>query len=320
MKMYFSGISSAKEAQILKSLGIRDALADPIDWPNMADCGFSNVALDSGAYRAFKAGSPISNVDEWCAMIEKRVESVWSLDFESDLDFITMPDVLGDPEATWERWTYIKGKLNSTDRFWCEFRVALHMHLIPVWQWGGSENHLWSMVDWAAGNNKRVAIGGCVPWMRAKDEEALRGLVKICKQHGRHLHILGLNWLEALQEVEPYAKSCDTSKWIDGARYGEVILNEGGKLVQLHKRAAGMASASREELMTACAKTLDDYCNKGIRTETVEARPKGRVYTLKPGRKYEAKNPAKVAAQNTLNMLCSEADIRRRQLRQANLF
>lgn len=329
MKLYFSGVSSSAESQILNQCGIRDYLSDPTDWHNIMDISESagNIALDSGAYRAFKAGEPLS-VDGWIDQLSEMHLNGWAReDYKARLDFITMPDVLGDPSATWQRWNEITEKrLEYLDRGmeWID-------NVIPVWQWGAPREHLEAMIRWAKDGQEAadkygfkfsclVAIGGCVPWMREKDTAALAELVEICKEHGQWLHILGLNWLEAIEQLAPLARSCDTSKWIDGARYGEVILNENGHLIQLHKRTAGIPNATREELMTKCAKTLDDYCNKGIRTSPEEARPKGRTYTLKPGRRYQSKNPAKIEAQNTFNMIVSEADIRRRQLRQANLF
>ena len=60
MKLYFSGVASAKEAHILQSIGINDYLADPKDWHNVTaiDESIKHAAVDSGAYRAFKAGAP----------------------------------------------------------------------------------------------------------------------------------------------------------------------------------------------------------------------------------------------------------------------
>lgn len=331
MKLYFSGIASPKEAEILRTVGVRDCLTDPEDWRNMMDIteSLSRCALDSGAYRAFKAGAPL-DVDAWMKRLRMMSLNGWTDSYrkrDPRLDFVTMPDVLGDHEATWARWN----ALADNRLAYLDDGVLWFDKVIPVWQWGAPREHLESMIRWAKSGQEAVdeygfdfscmvAVGGCVPWMREKDTKALAELVEICQEHGKWIHVLGLNWIEAVQQLDPLVRSCDTSKWIDGARYGDVILNENGKLIQLHKRKAGMASATREELMAACAKALDDYCNKGVRTEVGEARPKGRTYTLRQGRKYEAHDPATVNARNTVNMLCSEADIRRRQLRQANLF
>ncbi len=333
MKMYFSGLASPAEAAILQSVGVRDCLTDPDDWSNMMDIAYApfRCALDSGAYRAFKAGAPLE-VDAWMNRLRRLSLNGWTKDFRKreprpSLDFVTMPDVLGDHEATWARWNDLMDKRIE----YLDDGVLWIDKVIPVWQWGAPIEHLESMIRGSVDYEQRntefgfdftttIAVGGCVPWMREKDTTALARLVEICQQHGKWLHILGLNWIEAIEQLDPLVRSCDTSKWIDGARYGDVIINEGGKLIQQHKRMVGMASATREELMASCAKALNDYCNNGVRTETGEARPKGRTYTMRPGRKYEARNPAAVEAKNTFNMLCSEADIRRRQLRQANLL
>lgn len=162
-----------------------------------------------------------------------------------------------------------------------------------------------------------VGIGGCVPWMREKDKSALDELVEICETHGEFLHILGLNWLEAIERLAPLAKSCDTSKWIDGARYGEVILNENGHLLNYHKSAAGLSNASREELMSMCARTLNDYCNLGVRTQPAQSNRVIRQYKLNRNLTFQARTAKQAQltrSKNQFNILISERDnIRRKE-------
>lgn len=296
MKLYFSGIASSIEAQMLQRAGITadHMLADPVDWshvPLPADWEDERTpAMDSGAYRAWKDGKPIEDIHEWCVQVQKLVYMTNKRSENWGIEFLTMPDVLGDPYATWQRWEHLREKLDGNDRFWCEHLVSIHMHLIPVWQWGGDPAHLDAMCEWAAGRKRLVAIGGCVPWMRERNEENLALLIELAEKFGSLFHVLGLNWLEAIEKLDPLVHSCDTSKWLDGARYGTVIHDRNGHLVQEEKRYC-VAGSDRQSLCVESAATLHHWVNLGERgIEPEPVKPK-RVYTLKPAEESKTINP-----------------------------
>ena len=309
MKIYFSGIASTSEAEMLSHANISQLLADPHDWNNVRHQLASSVALDSGAYREWKRQTPITDLDLWADQINDTLHSAPNpLFHEFDgkrksattaqkLAFITMPDVFGDPQETWDRWQNI--------REWFQFdgRWSSYFHwtgkIIPVWQWGGDVNHLESLVEWAKTRRKYneedaelfgdmvspnadlVAIGGCVPWMRAKDQAALAKLLEYSQQWGQHFHVLGLNWLDAIMELDPFVASCDTSKWLDGARYGVWINDADGRLVAESKLTCPRGT-SRTDLCVQSAVTLDNWINKRLRGTSAPKPQKVRHYTLRP--------------------------------------
>jgi hypothetical protein len=75
--------------------------------------------------------------------------------------------------------------------------------------------------------------------MRDKDARVLDELTELCQQYGKGLHLLGLNWLKAFQRLAPLIRSADTSKWLDGARYGHALFvnSRTGQLSQAPARA-----------------------------------------------------------------------------------
>lgn len=292
MKIYFSGIAGSGEAEMLARADISQLLADPHDWKNVRHQSAASVAMDSGAYRQWKRQSPITDLDLWAEQINHTLhlsESPLFHEFDGKkktaaavrkLAFITMPDVLGDPQETWDRWQNIR-EWFQFDGKWGEY-YHWTGKIIPVWQWGGRIEHLEALVEWAQTRrqyNKEdalllgdmaspeadlIAIGGCVPWMRAKDEAALAELLSLSKRWGEHFHILGLNWLDAIMQLDPFVASCDTSKWLDGARYGLWINDANGRLVAENKRTCPRGQ-SRHDLCVQSAITLDNWINKQLR-------------------------------------------------------
>lgn len=314
MKLYFSGIASPVEAQMLQRAGITadHMLADATDWLNIPLEDGALPAMDSGAYRAFKAGTPISDIRKWCIDTQREVvRSARDSDaFCSDIAFVTMPDVLGNPGETWDRWCLLRDMIDQNDRWMCECACWVHLHLIPVWQWGGDVEHLRSMHDWAEIRGRIVAIGGCVPWMREKDESNLSQLVELAQEFGQRFHVLGLNWLEAMEQLDPLVRSCDTSKWLDGARYGTVIHDRDGHLVQEEKRYCGRGD-DRESLCVESAETLHAWVNKverGIAPEP--ARPK-RIYVLDSTKTFVSKHPVRDKAIGQLQLFSTAALVNR---------
>ena len=160
---------------------VEHVLVDPFNVKN-ADA-FKYIAMDSGAYRAFKkeVALPAIPAGNW--------------------EFVVSPDVIGDPQASWSAWMAEKSKM-------------------PVWHWGEPMKLLRWYLQEAKGV---IGIGGCVDKMRERSGPLWHGLYKICQMHPGRFHVFGANWLELLSRISPYIVSADTSKWLDGARYGEII-------------------------------------------------------------------------------------------------
>ncbi len=120
MQLYFSGVSGVSEASMLAEAGVTHYLADPTDFPRLpAD---SIRALDSGAYRAFKAGKFL-DVDVYCKFVESQ---------NGALAFAVAPDVIGDYDATLSNWERVRQR---------------GLPLAPVWGWGGPPDHLAHYLD-----------------------------------------------------------------------------------------------------------------------------------------------------------------------------
>lgn len=229
MKFYFSGISDEKTAKLLQEAGVTNYLADPTDFHLLPPL---NRALDSGAYRAFKKGAEV-NLDSYCAFLDQT----------SNLDFAVSPDVIGDEVISFCNWTTVNHRGYQT---------------VPVWHHEGSSASLHYYLD----NAPLVGIGGLVNAMREKDEDVLAKVATLCDQHPDRFHIFGLNWLKAMQELQYTAASCDTSKFLDAARYGHVIFlnTKTGRLSQCPSKVIpSLAPLTREERIVVSARNLRMY-------------------------------------------------------------
>lgn len=191
-RFYFSGVSSAKESTLLQDVQVSSVLVDPKDFDHSKK--FDHVALDSGAYRFFKAGKTMA-VNEWVDYLETSI----GVDRLLTMDFIVQLDVIGDAAQTASNWSEIQAMREN---------IAWMQHIIPVWQWGDDLAVLDQLVE----QSHLVGIGGLVRLMRDKDESMLKTVTEICQKHGPKLHLLGLNWLKAFQLLSPMIHSADTSK------------------------------------------------------------------------------------------------------------
>lgn len=121
------------------------------------------------------------------------------------------PDVIGNFHQTALLWNEVKGKK--------------HIPWLPVWQWGDSRKNLEILLA----EYDVVGIGGLVPLMQKLQRGQLKGLemldelTSLCKAYPWRLHLFGACSLDALNAIRDTAYSVDTSKWIDGARYGRII-------------------------------------------------------------------------------------------------
>jgi len=225
---YFSGLSGDTEAEVLKTAGIQHVLVDPTDLARAQ--GFAHIALDSGAYRAFKKGNALD------------IPSYLQLATSDVFDFFVAPDVIGDPESSHDNWEAHK----------CP-------GMIPVWQWGGDEGLLSTYLE----ESTIVGIGGLVQLMRDKDEKMLKKLTQLCERHPGRIHLFGANWLKAINTLKALVYSMDTSKFLDAARYGHLIFihEKTGKLHQAPAKVLGRGDLSRKERLILSARAMNDYMN-----------------------------------------------------------
>jgi hypothetical protein len=90
---------------------------------------------------------------------------------------------------------------------------------VPTWHWGDDRELLEQYLT----ESWLVGIGGLVPLMRQKDETMLAELTALCERQLGRFHIFGCNWVKAIEQLTGLAASLDSSKWLDGGRYGSII-------------------------------------------------------------------------------------------------
>lgn len=233
--LYFSGVAGKKEAHLLLEAGVDTVLADRKDLRNTT--GFPRVAVDSGAYRAYKSGDPL-DVEAYIGWVRDNQTGKY--------DFFVAPDVIGDPAITRFFWNCYKNEVS----------------LMPVWHWGSDSAWLKKYLDEAP----VVGIGALVMRMRDKDDAMLKELKALCATHPGRFHIFGMNWLKAINHVHHLIASFDTSKFLDAARYRKPIFihAKNGKLSQVPARTLGMDHLSRDELIVASARAMNEWCNLSL--------------------------------------------------------
>jgi hypothetical protein len=95
----------------------------------------------------------------------------------------------------------------------------------------------------------------------------LKKLTQLCNDHPQRFHILGCNWILALNELKDTLKSADTSKVLDAARYGTIFFlhSKTGRLTQAPVRSLGAEYAhllnDREERIIQSAAVMSQYFN-----------------------------------------------------------
>lgn len=244
MKLYFSGVASLTELAWLKQAGVTDLLADQFDYAHCATFPH-HMALDSGAYRLWKQGGAI-DIPTYLQM----------LDTDRPLDFAIAPDVVGDDRLSYANW--------KASKQWLELNLPhVTTELVPVWHWSNDPTALYWLQQYLDETEGLIAIGKLVPFMRDKDEDMLRGLTALCEAYGQRLHLLGCNWLKAMEQLRGLAKSGDTSKFLDGGRYGHLIFRNSrtGHLSAAHAKKHLKLETTREERCIKSAIALNAYMN-----------------------------------------------------------
>jgi hypothetical protein len=158
--------------------------------------------LDSGAFTAWKAGSPIL-LDDYCRFIETMPIKPWR--------YFAL-DVIGDPGATMKNY---------------ELMLARGFKPIPIFTRG--ENP--SVLDDLYKTSDVVGVGGLVGTPQNKG--FVKGVMRVIGS--RRVHWLGFTKLSFLKAYRPYM--ADSSTWETGARFASIplYLGEGSKIVSLRK-------------------------------------------------------------------------------------
>lgn len=242
MKFYFSGAAGNGEIAMLHKAGVERILVDPDDYWGVlyylerqrGEIWWPNIALDSGAYRAYKNGEEL-DLHEFAAAL-LRMDA-------NNFDFVVAPDVIGDPTAT----------IVNARELWMN-----GIDCVPVWHWGSPLEHL----NYYLTVSELVGIGALVEPMREKNERVLRQLVDLCFAYPQRFHLFGLAWPKAIEKVAPYAYSADSSVWLRGARYAYAIFKHRGhghltqapaKLIPEYK------GLDREERCIQNAKNIEEF-------------------------------------------------------------
>lgn len=251
MHLYFSGIASKQELNFLGQAQITKLLFDPCDYRKLYaditkyiklfDASYNNqpqLMLDSGAYREFKGKFSIE-IDEYKELAESH-----------KFNIRVAKDVIGDPAQTFDNW---KNHFSP---------AKTSISYMPVWEYGSDDKYLKHYLD----DSPIIGIGGLVPKMREKNSQMLKDLKKLCKQHPGRFHLFGCNWLKVVNHLRDFLYSGDTSKFLDGGRYGHVIFTHTkyGTLSQAPAKFLGLQDLTRAERCIKSAEAMRDFCGEKI--------------------------------------------------------
>lgn len=251
LEMWYSGVSSQRELEILLAAGVKRILLDPFQFRKLKnDLSLVlpedvELMLDSGAYAAFKSRRPLLAVSEFLDVAhESFVDRNGTL---RNFNRVVAPDVIQNPELTLTRWNEVK---------------KLVLPWIPIWQWGGDRAVLEQMLC----ESPVVGIGGLVPLMRAQDSMMLEQLQRLCNEFPRRFHLFGLCWMEALDQLKFQVASADTSAWLSH-RSGKVIcVNADGRLKRFNARRFNFSGSSRDWCIQS-ARNLHAFLNRQVEVD-----------------------------------------------------
>ncbi len=225
MIWWTSGIDSVTDAGLAAG-GVQRVLGDRVSVPFMSMFfQDKDIALDCGSYRHFKAQKKRKRPTP---LTEQDARQYAALFPDREFAFRIAMDVIGDAATTLQFWNKI-------------FLYQKHP-FVPVYQWGAPRDDLEQYLDQAlyipAVQSRLVCIGGLAPILRGghreKDKQkkaekelrrqrTLEQLMHICERHPGRFHILGLNHLDAINQLRHLIPSADATKWLDGRRYGYVF-------------------------------------------------------------------------------------------------
>jgi hypothetical protein len=156
--------------------------------------------LDSGAFTAWKGGSPI-DLDDYCRFIEGLAFPPWR--------YFAL-DVIGDPVASMRNYETMR---------------ARGFNPMPVFTRGEDP----AILDTYYETSDVVGIGGLA------NTEGNRAFVNGIMPHvaGRRVHTLGFAHREYLRAYRPYM--ADSSTWVNPLRFGLVDLHRDGQVISIKK-------------------------------------------------------------------------------------
>lgn len=218
MKFYFSGVESVSEQEQLVQAGVSHIIVDPSQYRKLNGNGQRfNVALDSGAYRTWKAKGESSLV-VYMMTVEDYVKEGMTFDFITGLDDMD----------NWE----------GTRRNFLDWGVMCDIPVVPVWHYGEPID----LLEEYLGLTWEVGVGGLVPYLytdaeKEPKEECRQVVSGLCAAYPHRLRLFGACDVPLLNAVIETALSADSSVWLRGQRRGAYIyINErSGKLQQVDK-------------------------------------------------------------------------------------
>lgn len=246
MQLYFSGISEDYETLSM----VIDANAKNIllNWNILQQL---NLALLTDLNISVDCNDWVNREHETFVGLEQYIYFAHSLPLK--VDFWVAPDVIKNPDLTFELWQQVQHDKS--------------VNWLPVWRYGSNLDYLKYYLDTA----EWVGIGGLVSLMREgkqktdASQKMLTEIVELCQTYPQRFHIFGICWLTAIEQLKGIAKSGDTSKALDGARYGDIIFqhSKSGRLQQCKYKLIPQFShlTNRYERCVECVKNLDKFCN-----------------------------------------------------------
>ncbi len=218
MKFYFSGLKSQSEVRMLQEASVTTVLVDQFDVGQAAT--FSHVALDSGAFRAWKRDLTL-DLETYVTVAQSRA-----------FDSVTALAVFADAQASYDNWLRMRN-------------TKLGGPLVPVWPWGSDRSLLQEYLAQA----EWVGIGGLVPLLRrrnrgeepppVKREQTLRDLADLAAAHPGRFHAFGLCWAKAQDVLWEVLASADTSHWLARRRGLATYISRWGYLQEAPFRSLG---------------------------------------------------------------------------------
>jgi hypothetical protein len=174
------------------------------------------VLMDSGAFTAFRHGRVIT-IDEYADFL--------SGDFMQCIKRYFTLDIIGDPKGTRENYDEL---------------LKRGFHPIPIFTRGDNLASL----DYYYTTHYLVGIGGLVYKEEARGGlKWLHNLISMKDPH-RKVHWLGFALDDFILHYKPF--SCDTSTWVNGTRFGRLILYT----------SMGMVRFERDAFLANCNKLL----------------------------------------------------------------
>lgn len=194
--------------------------------------GATDFFLDSGAFTAWRSGKPIS-LDDYCRFLDKCPVKTWRY---------VMLDVIENPGATLDNLRAMRSR---------GFKP------VPVFTPGQALDDL---AEYYAEDSDFIACGGLANKYSPASESWLarvRRAATAARPDGK-LHLLGYTSLQWVKYHRPF--SCDSSTWVNGARYGAIHLWMGNGTFRIITKSSVQTKPLKPEFAQAIASLgVDPY-------------------------------------------------------------